>query len=149
MIEFEARFLESRGRPFQHNGKTYRMVYRYDTGNQESFHIAFQSGIEKPRQGIRLDSQEAMTVNGVAGQSFEIWRDTAPTSVQVNCQKHTEIAIRNIWDNGDGVAQSWHGGGAMVVEENIGELLFHCNSTMNNSDCRDLVFSLKGITKIS
>ena len=142
MIEFEKRFIENRGKPFSENGTKYYMVLRVNSGNHHGIHVRFVHAIGNPRQGIRMDCDSSLGTNGTNGQSFVFWQDSAPSEFSITCSPNSNIVVRNVWDNGDGVEQSWHAGGAMIVEEADNLIRIHANSTLANDRCDDLVVEL-------
>ncbi len=148
MIEFEKRFIENKGKPFAENGTEYHMVLRSNSEFHHGLHVRFVRAIKSPRQGIRLDCNSPLHVNGVAGQSFVFWQDSAPTEFNVACSPNSDIVARNVWDNGDGVEQSWHAGGAMIVENADGMIRIHANSTLANDRCDDLVVELSWLDEV-
>ena len=145
MIEFEKRFIENAGKPFVENGTEYHMVFRINSGAHHGIHIRFVRAIKSPRQGIRLDCNSPLYANGAAGQSFVFWQNSAPFEFTVACAPGSDITVRNVWDNGDGVEQSWHAGGAMVVKEDSKVILIRANSTLSNDRCDDLVVEFSWI----
>ncbi|OJW19261.1 MAG: hypothetical protein BGO58_03090 [Sphingopyxis sp. 65-8] len=51
--------------------------------------------------------------------------------------------MKNVWDTGDGVMQSWHAGGAMIVEEIENVRRYLCNDGELDDDFDDLIFTLE------
>lgn len=142
MIEFEKKFIESKGKPFVENGTKYHMVLSLKTGRHQGIRVRILKGIEHPRQGIRFDSESSLQANGVRGSSLVFWRKSAPSEFDVGCSPNSDIDIRNVWDHGDGVEQSWHAGGAMIVEEEGDVIRIRANSTLLNDKCEDLIVEL-------
>lgn len=142
MIEFEKRFIESKGKPFAENGTEYHMVLRVNSESHQGMHVRLVHAIQSPRQGIRFDCNLPLHANGVTGQALVFWRDTVPSEFDIACSPDSDIVIRNVWDNGDGVEQSWHAGGAMIVKNDGNIIILRANSTLSNDRCEDLVVEL-------
>ena len=144
MIDFESEFIKSQGQPFAIDGKEYYMCYSIHVPKETWIKIKFISAISAPRQGVRVDADKPLEWRNRKGNSINIWypykKEEHETTIF--CPEETSINVRNIWDNGDGVVQSWHGGGAMIVEENNGNRLFCCNSTLTNDRCSDCIFRI-------
>lgn len=69
-----------------------------------------------------------------------LFRKGTPTTFTIRGKAGSSVNVRNVWDNGDGVEQSWHGGAAMCVAVTQEGVVFGCNSTMESDACEDLVF---------
>lgn len=148
MIEFEKRFIENKGKPFSENGTKYYMVLRVNSGAHQGMRVRFVHAIETPLQGIRMDSNSLLHINGASGRTFVFWRNSAPSEFDLACSPGSEISIRNVWDNGDGVEQSWHAGGAMIVENNDDLIRIRANSTLSNDRCDDLIVELSWLSDV-
>ena len=138
MIKFEQQFTATGGKPFSIDGTEYKMVFRVNSGNHHGLRIKFGDCIDSPNQGIRFDSNGNLTCRGKSNRAFVFWRNSAPDEFEITCPPQSEISIRNVWDNGDGVEQSWHAGGAMVVEQDERTIRIRANSTLQNDRCEDL-----------
>ncbi len=138
MIAFEQQFAASGGKPFSVDNTEYRMVFRVNSCNHKGIRVKFGECVKSPTQGIRFDSEGALTCHGKTNRAFVFWRGTAPDEFEIGCSTDADITIRNVWDNGDGVEQSWHAGGAMVVEEDGQTIRIRANSTLQNDRCEDL-----------
>jgi hypothetical protein len=57
--------------------------------------------------------------------------------------KKGECQVKNVWDTGDGVMDSWHNGGAMVVEEIASGRRYKCNDGRPDDDFNDIVFRIE------
>jgi len=55
------------------------------------------------------------------------------------------LGIKNVWDTGNGVIQSWYNGSAMVVEEIENGKRYRCNDGHPDNNFDDIVFSIKKI----
>lgn len=54
-----------------------------------------------------------------------------------------DLHVKNIWDSGNGNADSCHNGAAMIVEISGSIRLYRCNDGHPDDDFDDLVFSLE------
>lgn len=137
MIAFEKNFSANGGKPFCVDNTEYRMVVRVNSGNHGGIRVSFGQCINSPKQGIRFDCEAGLTCRGRSSQAFVFWRNTSPNEIDIACPHNADITIRNVWDNGDGVEQSWHAGGAMVVEQDERTIRIRANSTLENDHCED------------
>jgi hypothetical protein len=101
-------------------------------------------GKESPwRQGVWLKTDDHLTINGRQSQSVQLWHDTAPTEVLIEC--HTQngyVHLYNIWDKGSGrESQSWSSG--MLVEELPNGRRYHCNDIGFDTTFSRLVFRIE------
>ena len=144
MIDFEENFIRSKGQPIIIDGKKYHMFYSITVLSKTFVKIKFIRAISLPKQGVRFDADHLIECMGVSNYSFNIWYnpDKKMQEVEVFCAEATTLQLRNIWDNGDGVVQSWNGGGAMIVDKKDNKLNFYCNSTMANDQCLDCIFEV-------
>jgi len=51
--------------------------------------------------------------------------------------------VKNVWDMGDGVMQSWNAGGAMIVEGDAVSRRYLCNDGELDDDFDDMIFTLE------
>ena len=143
MIEFEKEFTRTRGQPFEINGRVYRMIYVLSDASPTEFVLKFEHAVRNPQQGLRLDCDAPLEINGYRDKAFVLWHGTVPERIIVRRTGPEKVTIRNVWDHGDGVVHSWHAGGAIIAESVTGnDILLYCNSTLDNSDCRDLIIRL-------
>lgn len=146
MIQFEELFVKAKGQPIVVAGITYCMMIRMNVASGDVLHILIDKLIQHPKQGIRFDSDKPIVVNGKIDNAHSCWLAVAPSELVVECPKECCLVIRNIWDNGDGVEQSWHAGGAMTETEVDGCKYVKCNSTLENDAMSDLVFRVYRIS---
>jgi len=96
------------------------------------------------RQGVRIDAAREFIVAGAAARAVQLWEDVAPAHVTFDLPDGVdEIEVRNIWDTGDGVAQSWHFGSAMIVTDIPGGRRYDCNDGQPDADFDDIVFTIE------
>jgi len=139
-MNFEQEFRHSHGQPFMSGGVHYMLSYNMKAPMSGCLLIALRQSIRVPTQGVRIDCDVAMTLDDHSSQAFNIWADIDPRVLRVACQPSSEVMIRNIWDHGDGVVHSWHAGAAMHMETTPdGVITLYCNSTLENTHCRDLI----------
>jgi hypothetical protein len=139
-IDFESRFAESNGKPFTIDDSTYCLLHRVYLSSPAILHLKFIQSRPPYRQGIHIEADNKLTINQITEESFLLWEDTAPQTVEC-LVPGGEVRVWNVWDTGDGVTQSWHNGAAMIVDcESPAKLFFRCNDGQPNSDCDDLVF---------
>ena len=144
MIDFESEFTKSQGQPIAIAGKKYYMYYSFHVPKETLVKIIFISAISTPRQGVRIDADKTIKCLGRETNSLNIWHspDKEEHEIAVFCPEETSFNLRNIWDNGDGVVQSWHGGGAMMVSQDGNKFIINCNSTLSDDRCRDCIFEV-------
>ena len=144
MIDFEKNFIKNEGKPITIAGTTYHMFYSISVPQRTLVKIKFTSAISVPMQGVRVDANRPIECMGISNRTFNIWYnpDKKKQAISVLCTDATTLQLRNIWDNGDGVVQSWNGGGAMIVDKNDNKLNFSCNSTISNDQCLDCLFEV-------
>lgn len=142
---FEARFRETKGQPIEFDGQMIQMFDRVPVRDGQAIRIVFESSAPDRRQGISLTVDGSVEVNGqVIKKGIVLWVDTAPPQITLTLNtRKGECLIKNVWDRGDGVMDSWHGGAAMMVED-IGSLRrYQCNDGRENTDFTDLIFTLE------
>lgn len=142
MINFEDLFRKTKGQPAVVDGVAYNMMLKLFAKSGEEIHLQIDKVIKAPRQGIRVDSDRPIVVNGKQGTAHSCWLCIAPSEIVIHCPQECCLIFRNIWDNGDGVEQSWHAGGAMTWTKVDGVMCVRCNSTLANDEMNDLVFRI-------
>jgi len=145
MVSLEKLFTESKGQPIELDGKILQMVDRVPVRDGQGIRIVFESASPERRQGISLTVRGELEVNGhTIRKEVVLWVDTAPTEVilQVRTKQH-EVLVKNVWDRGDGVMDSWHAQAAMIVETCGAVRRYRCNDGRNNLDFEDIVFTLE------
>ncbi len=76
-----------------------------------------------------------------------LWQDTAPQTVDFEIiGKASTIEVKNMWDFGDGVMQSWHNGAAMIVESLPNGRRYRCNDGDPDDDFDDIIFRLERVS---
>ena len=145
MIIFQDMFMESRGKPIEYNGRTVQMVDKVSIGDGADVRIRFELISAKWKQGINLTTNGHFVVNGDRfDKSIVLWQDTAPVTSEFRVNSSDGLlSVKNVWDMGDGVMQSWRGGGAMMVEGDAESRRDLCNDGEFDDDFDDLIFTLE------
>lgn len=144
MSSFEDLFLKSKGQPVVYKGQTIQMVDRFRVADGQTLKVKFESVNADWRQGIGLDIDGSFDIEGQTIKKTVLWQDTAPPEVVLKVHtRKGECQVKNVWDVGDGVIQSWHNGAAMIVEELPNGKRYKCNDGRADDDFDDLVFSIE------
>lgn len=145
---FEKLFRESLGRPIQYAGQTVVLTDMIPTADQERFRYRLESVCSDWRQGVFLEVEGAFVFGAhVVKNAVVFWQDVSPHEevFEVTAKKNG-LHIRNVWDTGDGVMQSWHNGAGMIVEEIENGRRYRCNDGYPDDDFDDLIFSITAVT---
>ena len=142
MINFERRFQQTKGEPFEEDGVVYRVSLTLDAGIHEEVVLTFESTSSLWRQGIHLESEQPLEMGRRKGQRMVIWEDVGQTPVHIVCQPHSTLHIWNVWDTGDGTTHSCHAGAAMIAEGTQDGYRLHCNDGHMDADFDDLIFTI-------
>lgn len=118
---------------------------RFPIKSSSKLKVVFESvGSDFP-QGIMLDSDLLMEIEGQTGRHFVLWFESAPPEVIVTCDPREEsIWVNNAWDpNGAGQPHTGMGASAMIVEELPEGRRYRCNDVYPDDDFDDLVFRIE------
>jgi hypothetical protein len=145
MPSFGKLFMESGGRSVSYKGKIIQMVDVLRLAAGQNLVVKFESASSDWRQGVYLTTDGVFEVNDqIMKKSVVLWQDTAPVEVLLRVQtKKGECRVRNVWDRGNGVMDSWHNGAAMIVENALEGRRYRCNDGRADEDFDDLVFSIR------
>jgi hypothetical protein len=145
MPSFEFLFTQSKGQPVLYAGETIQMVDHLPLLNGQWFKLVFESINSDWRQGVNLTTDGGFLVNGkFFKKSIALWHDTAPKESIIQIQtKRGDCGIKNVWDTGNGVMESWHNGAAMIVSEGNGVRQYKCNDGKPDEDFNELVFRIE------
>ncbi len=148
MPSFDKLFSESKERPVLYNGLRIWRVDVLGVNRRQGLKVVFDCANSNWRQGIRLDIDDRFEINGqTIRKAIVLWQDTAPKECRfVAHSKKGEVLVRNVWDTGDGVVDSWHNGAAMIVEEFPNGKRYKCNDGLADDDFDDLIFSIELIS---
>ena len=107
--------------------------------------LTFESKNSQRRQGVWLRSDRCLIVNGQQCSSVQLWQDTAPTEVLIECHtRDGRLHLYNIWDKGNGRnSQSWTSG--MLVEEIANGRRYFCNDFGFDTAFDKLVFRIQRV----
>jgi hypothetical protein len=144
LVIFEQMFRESGGKPVKYKDVTLQMMDEIALGATNSVLIRFLSVNSEWRQGIALTTEGTFFLNmQKIKNGIVLWQDTAPQEVDFSVSSKSRILyVKNVWDTGDGVIQSWHNGSAMIVDVNSKHRRYRCNDGLPDDDFDDLVFEL-------
>ena len=137
-------FTESQGQPVEYQGRLIHMVDRLAVAKNQRIVVSFQKVNSDWRQGIHLSTVGRFEVNSQQIKtSLVLWQDTAPQKVDIIVQSRSGVClVKNVWDVGDGVMHSWHGGGAMLISDRDNGRLYECNDGRADDDFDDLIFRI-------
>ncbi len=105
--------------------------------------LTFESSSSPWRQGVWLMTDERLVVNGQESPSFQLWQDSAPNEILIEC--HTQngcLHLYNIWDKGTGHSSQGYSSG-MLVEEIPNGRRYRCNDLGFDASFDTLVFRLE------
>ncbi len=151
MVVFADMFRRSNGKAVEYNGQTIQMMDEITIASDARLRVSFIAVNSEWRQGVSLTTEGLFEV---AGQKIKrglaLWQDTSPREVEiVVTSKSGKVQIKNIWDTGNGVVESWHNGAAMIVDS-VGEVRhYRCNDGHPDDDFDDLVFTLTTVLCLS
>ena len=112
--------------------------------------VRFISTASSNRQGIRIaiDAGDGeLTVNGVSSKAFDLWEDTCPKEIEVECHSDEGyLSIYNIFErNEQGIMRrhSQMNYSGMILEQNNNIYRYRCNDTGKDTDFKKLVFEIE------
>ena len=145
MSTFEDIFLESKGQPVEYNGQVIQMGDFISVVDGKSYVLIFESTNSEWKQGVYLTGDCEIEINNQKiRKRAVIWKDTAPEKVEFRVfSSEGKFCVRNVWDCGDGVMESWHNGAAMIVEEIDNGRRYRCNDGHPDDDFDDLIFRIE------
>jgi len=145
-LVFEDLFRKSAGRPVLFKGKLISLMdcFRVPLG-ESAIQFRFVSTNSEWRQGIGLSAEKGLRFGRARKllKSVVLWEDTALQAGEFLCKSKTgDIEVKNEWDTGEGVIESWHNGAAMWVEEIPDGRRYHCNDGHPDENFDDIIFEL-------
>jgi hypothetical protein len=146
MPSFERMFMESGGKSVEYQGNTLVMVDLFPVEDGVDLRLTFESCSGEWRQGVSLKvvGNGKIDVNGQQLTHAVFWQDTAPRTVTFKIVGDvTAIEVKNVWDTGDGVAESWHNGAAMIVDADAAQRTYRCNDGYADDDFDDIIFRIE------
>ncbi|MFW6118699.1 MAG: hypothetical protein ACOC7S_00025 [Planctomycetota bacterium] len=142
-IDFEKRFRETKGQPFEKNGVEYRLSLAIETGKHHLVVLAFESTSSPWLQGVHVESDGGLRFKKKRSDKLVIWEGIPEDEARIECQPGSTVCVWNVWDTGDGVTHAGHGGAAMIVEEVDEGYRCRCNDGHVDEDFDDLVFTIR------
>jgi len=148
MPSFQEMFEKSKGKPIDYNGQTLVMADNFPREGATKFRLVFITCNGDWRQGVGLSFEGKFKVNDrIVRRGLLLWYDTAPQTVEFEVVgKGSTIEVRNVWDVGNGVIESWHNGAAMTVEAVPNGRRYWCNDGFPDDDFDDIVFRLERVS---
>ncbi len=143
-MEFEKRFIESKGKSVEYKGQQIFLSDLFLTNNS-MLKLIFEKTNSNWRQGIILKTKGYFEINSLRIKGGTVlWYDTAPMIVEFKAiSKDGFFRVKNIWDKGDGVIDSGHNGAAMYSEDIPNGKRYYCNDGYPDDDFDDLIFTLE------
>lgn len=116
--------------------------------NGEKIKVVFESASSPWRQGVWLQTDRGLIVNRTHCKSVELWIDTAPQEVILECLTDDGfLSVYNIWDSGRGYgAESQKLSSGMLVEEAPDSRRYRCNDIGFETDFDRLVFRIERLS---
>jgi hypothetical protein len=147
MPSFQAMFAESDGGPINYRGLTLVLSDTIPVTGGARFLLVFEEVNSSWREGVMLEVDGAFRVNEhEICKCVVLWRHTAPREVEFSVGAGAQrLVVRNVWDVGNGVVESWHNGAAMIVEECEHGRRYRCNDGHPDEDFDDIVFRLERV----
>jgi hypothetical protein len=123
------------------------MVDFFPFSRGEHIRVTIEQTNSEWRQGVSLDAYGKVVVaNQTINGPIVLWEDTAPAETDIMVSDAPGVLeVKNVWDTGDGVTQSWHNGAAMVLEGVDGGRRYLCNDGRPDEDFDDIVFRIERI----
>lgn len=146
MPSFQEMFEKTKGQPIVYQGQTLVMVDLFPMEATNKFRLVFELCNSQWRQGIslRIRDKGDILMNGEHGKHAVCWEHTAPQIVDFEATARTSaIEVKNVWDVGNGVMESWHNGAAMIVEQLPNGRRYRCNDGFPDDDFDDIVFRIE------
>ena len=72
------------------------------------------------RQGLALDADEPLTINGISKPQLVLWADSSPDEVVVEADAG-RLTMWNVWE-ADGAVHAWVGAAGIVLDTGDDEL---------------------------
>ena len=144
---FQEMFERTKGKPIEYEGNVLVMMDTIPLRPHEVLKLVFESSASEWRQGACVwVNQGKVRVDDTEAKGVFVWEDTAPREVRLALGgKGDSIHVKNIWDTGNGMPDSWHNGAAMIVEELPNGRRYRCNDGHPDDDFNDIVFRIERI----
>jgi hypothetical protein len=153
MIIFSEEFWKSDGKPIIYKGKTIAMWDRFPVPLKEiKIKYRIISTDSEWKQGVAVKTKGTLvfdTDNVLKKGWMLIWEDISPLEDEFICRsKNGLLDVKNIWDTGNGVVESWINGAAMWYEEIPNGRRYHCNDGHFDDDFNDIIFELTVVDEV-
>lgn len=140
-------FISSNGNPIVMDGLTIINMYRRWVYPGQIVRLSFAVSIEHPMQGVRLKVDKGkLLVNGKLVEDVVIWRDSAPSEIEIICHpkgEGGELRVWNCWRDKNDVMQAWVGNSGIVVEESERTALLRCSAGAGDFSPDDMRVTIK------
>lgn len=119
----------------------------FPVNDRDLVKLVFESMNSPWRQGVWLKTDDYLVVNEQQCPSVQVWQDTAPREVLVECRTRNGLLhLYNIWDKGNGrESQSWTSG--MLVEELPTGRRYFCNDIGIETSFTKLIFRVERVPR--
>jgi len=162
MIDFDDIFSSTEKRPIQYREKSIVRVDYLPFVDGDNLLITFEKTNSNWKQGIGFYLFGKIILPNFDNLECEdrafFWEDTFLKQIQLTLfgnkskRKHSKrlpekglLGIKNVWDTGDGVVESWHGGAAMYPEDIPNGKRYFCNDGKLDDDFDDIIFTVERI----
>ena len=149
MIYFSEMFRKSNGKPIQHKDKNIFLMDELPVAIKKEVKLKYTivSTNSEWRQGIAIRTDGKLIFDDVQQTKKKewigIWEDISLWDDVFTCySKNGILDVKNIWDTGNGVIESWTNGAAMWYEEIPNGRRYHCNDGHFDDDFDDIVFEI-------
>ncbi len=153
MIDFSELFRESDGEPITYNGKTCAMWDQFHLpGHHSKLKYRILSTNSEWRQGIAFSTDGSLIFedgDAVLKGWALIWEeDRPPFEEEFLCRsKNLLLDLKNVWDRGGSVVDSWINGAAIWIKEIPNGRRYHCNDGHFDDDFDDIIFEISIVNK--
>jgi hypothetical protein len=151
---FDERWRETRGQPFEFDGRLVHQLYRRSIEPGTVIGVEFLGSRVKPAQGLQIKAKGATLAwdeHDLEGQSVRLWADKQDRATirYVNARKTAELAIWNIWlVERDGsrsyepdqyeIVQAWWAWSGMLIDDGADAVVLRCSGNEDGPDFTDL-----------
>ncbi len=120
------------------------MVDRFSVGQINKLGVSIESTNSIYRQGVRLDPNANIKIDGRVFRTVALWEDTAPTISVIEVPPDvTALGVRNVWEDEHGTVHSWYFGAAMILSMLPNGRRYFCNDGQPDADFDDIVFRIE------
>ena len=151
-ICFEEMFDKTKGKPIRYKGKLLFLADYLTVHNNDKYVLTIESFKSDWKQGVALKACEGSIVidNREFPKGVVLWQDCSilkiEFAIKAKKNKPVKLEIKNVWDTGNGLMESWHNGAAMTKEElPDGSIRYWCNDGYPDDDLNDIVFRVEKI----